>query len=101
MGGKNRGRAVICGMSVGGRAGVSMPSHALLHPPSLLGPCHGLDSTHILPQLIPGLSQLGANRQLHKELLNILQNKSRARLREGEPASAYIQVILSCFFSGL
>lgn len=36
-------------------------------PPPGSGLCHGLDSTRILPQLIPGLSQLTANRQPHKK----------------------------------
>lgn len=47
--------------------GVELAPSCARPPPPLLGPRHGLDSTHILPQLIPGLSQLSANRQPHKK----------------------------------
>lgn len=75
-----------------GVAGESMASHAPNPPTRLLGLCHGLDSAHILPQLIPGLSQLGTNRQPHKELLKIFNKKKK--YSENEALCLYIQVFL-------
>lgn len=72
-----------------GVAGESMASRAPNPPPTrLLGLCHGLDSAHILPQLIPGLSQLGTNRQPHKELLKIF-NKKKKKYSENEAEGAH------------
>lgn len=59
--------------------------------PLLLGRCHGLDSAHILPQLIPGPSQLSANRQKHKAL------KLQKHKRRGFIYSAKIQIFLCSF----
>ena len=61
--------------------------------PSPLGQCHSLDSTCILPQLIPGLSQLGANRQPHKKSSQIKTKKKRRGCTH-----FHIQIILSFFF---
>lgn len=89
-----RGAGVVTGWG-GGAARGFMPSWALAPPPSLcLGPSHGLDSTRILPQLIPGLSQLSANRQPHKKSSQMFFKKKKNRTF----AFAHIEIILGSFF---
>lgn len=45
-----------------------------------VGPRHSLDSTLILPQLIPGLSQLGPNRQPHNKSFKKRRAEALTRL---------------------